>query len=470
MADFNLSRAALAVALALVAGGCALQSPPKGADLRAQVMPKAPLPESWKAGSPSGTFSEGWLARFNDPQLIALVDEAMANNPDLKVASARIEQASAIVKAAGGSLWPSVLAYGRTGGKMSDGSGLTGGGLSVNWELDLWGRVRAQRAAATAQYDSTVLDLAWARQSLAAAVARAWYVAIEARMQRTLAEQSIEATQRLIALEETRQRIGNTDGTAVSTAREALAARKDSLEQLKLAETQAQRAIELLVGRYPAAEIAVATALPVLPDPVPAGLPSQLLERRPDIVSAERKVAASFYAAEEAKAARLPAIKLTAGVNSIDSSLFLLADRNNPVWSAGAGFVAPLFTGGALEGQAEAKTAEQKAAVAAYVSAGQKAFADVENALAANVALQARATLLDARVVENKRQVELAKHRLRVGSVDRRAVVNEELGLIAVQGEQLRVQSDARLQRVNLHLALGGDFAATAAPVAAKTK
>ena len=194
-----------------------------------------------------------------------------------------------------------------------------------------------------------------------------------------------------------------------------------------------------------------------------------MLERRPDIISAERKVAASFYMVEESKAARLPAIKLTAGVNSIDSSLFILADRNNAVWSAGAGIVAPLFTGGALQAQVEAKTAEQKAAVAAYTAAGQRAFADVENALAANVALQARAKQLDARVLENRRQVELAGHRLRVGSVDRRALINEELGLIAVQGEQLRVQSDARVQRVNLHLALGGDFA-PAAPVAAATQ
>lgn len=469
MADFNLSRAAFAVALALVAGGCALQSPPKGADLRAQTLPNAPLPESWKAGAPSGQFEVGWLARFNDPQLIALVNEAIANNPDLKVAAARIEQASAIVTASGGSLWPSVMAYGRTGGKMSDGSGLTGGGLSVNWELDLWGRVRSQRAAATAQYDSTVADLAWARQSLAAGVARAWYLAIEAQQQRKLAEQSIVATQSLIKLEETRQRVGNTDGTAVSTAREALAARQDSLEQLKLAETQTQRALELLLGRYPAAELAVAGNMPAMPEAVPAGLPSQLLERRPDIISAERKVAASFYMVEEAKAARLPAIKLTAGVNSIDSSLFVLADRNNPVWSMGAGIVAPLFTGGALQAQVEAKTAEQKAAVAAYTAAGQRAFADVENALAANVTLQTRAKQLDARVLENRRQVELANHRLRVGSIDRRALINEELGLIAVQGEQLRVQSDARVQRVNLHLALGGDFAPSA-PLAATTK
>ncbi len=469
MSTFKSASTTLAAALALALGGCALQSPPKGADLRAQVLPQAPLPESWKAGAPSGQFSAGWLARFDDPRLLALVSEAIANNPDLQVAAARIEQASAVVTAAGGSLWPSVLAYGRTGGKLSDGSGLSGGGLVVNWELDLWGRVRAQRGAATAQYDSTVADLLWARQSLAAGVARAWYLAIEARQQRQLAEQSIAATQRLLALEQTRQRIGNTDGMAVSKVREALTTRQEALEQLKLGESQTRRALELLLGRYPAAELAVAEQLPALPEAVPAGLPSELLERRPDVISAERRVAASFYMVEEAKAARLPAIKLTAGVNAIDSSLFVLANRDNPVWSAGAGILAPLFTGGALQAQVEAKTAEQKAAVAAYVAAGQRAFADVENALAANVALQARARQLDARIVENNRQVELAAHRLRVGASDRRALINEELDLIAARGEQLRVQSDARVQRVNLHLALGGDFAPSL-PVAVSGK
>jgi len=466
MADPRISRTALTVVLALAAGGCAMQSAPRGGDLRTEVLPNASLPESWKTGAPTGQFSDGWLARFNDPQLLALVDEAMANNPDLKVAAARIEQASAVVTAAGGSLWPAVVAYGRAGGKMSDGSGLTGGGILVNWELDLWGRVRAQRAAATAQYDSTVADLAWARQSLAAGVARAWYLAIEARQQRLLAEQAISATRSLIGLEEARQRIGNTDGTAVSTARDALVARQDALEQVKLAETQTQRALELFLGRYPAAELAVAGAMPAMPEPVPAGLPSELLERRPDIVSAERKVAASFYMIEEAKAARLPTIKLTLGVNTIHSSLFVLKDRDNPVWSAGAGIMAPLFTGGALQAQVEAKTAEQQAAVAAYVGAGQRAFADVENALATNIALQVRAKLLDTRVVENRRQVDLAANRLRIGSNDRRAVLNEQLGLIGVQGEQLRVQGDARVQRVNLFLSLGGDFGSAPASVA----
>ena len=452
-------KAPLVLALALALGGCALKSPPSPADLRAQTLPAAAVPESWKAGAPSGTFAAGWLASFQDPQLLALVDEALRNNPDLKVAAARIEQANATVAAVSGGLWPSVAAYGRAGGKVSDGSGLTGAALTVNWELDLWGRVRSEQAAARAQYSATEADYAWARQTIAASVARAWFLASEARQQRQLAEQSVSATEKLLALEETRKRVGNADDSAVSNIREALVARRDAVAQLKLTESQSLRAIELLVGRYPAAEIEAPSRLTELPPDIPAGLPSQLLERRPDVIAAERRVASSFYRTEESKAARLPAIKLTAGANSIDSSLFVLQDRNNPVWSFGAGLLVPIFTGGTLQAQVDVRTAEQKAAVASYASTGQRAFADVENALASNIALTARKSLAERKLRENQRQVQLAQTRLKVGAGDMRAVINEELGLLGAQGELLRLQSEALVQRVNLHLALGGDFA-----------
>ena len=114
---------------------------------------------------------------------------------------------------------------------------------------------------------------------------------------------------------------------------------------------------------------------------MPAGLPSELLERRPDVVAAERRVAAAFNRVGEAKAARLPAISLTAGVSSISSDLFVLKEHDNPVWSLGASLLAPIYQGGALKTQVEIRTAEQKQAVAAYAVVGLRAFGEVENAL-----------------------------------------------------------------------------------------
>ena len=122
----------------------------------------------------------------------------------------------------------------------------------------------------------------------------------------------------------------------------------------------------MLIGRYPAAAASVSAQLPAQPDAVPAGLPSELLERRPDVVAAERRVAAAFNRVGEAKAARLPAIALTTGVSAISSDLFVLKDRDNPIWNLGANLLAPLFKGGALKTQVEIRTAEQQQAVAAY--------------------------------------------------------------------------------------------------------
>jgi outer membrane protein TolC len=187
-------------------------------------------------------------------------------------------------------------------------------------------------------------------------------------------------------------------------------------------------------------------------------MPSELLERRPDVVAAERRLAAAFYRTEEAKAARLPTISLTASVTSISSDLFVLKDRDNPIWSAGGSLFAPLYTGGALKTQVEIRTAEQKIAVAEYGRVGARAFGEVENALSSGFTLEERAEILAQSVAENERALELANVRYRVGSGDLRAVQQQQLAVHAARTAQLRVRSEQLVQRVNLHLALGGGW------------
>jgi outer membrane protein TolC len=230
------------------------------------------------------------------------------------------------------------------------------------------------------------------------------------------------------------------------------------VRSLDLAIQQALRALEALAGRYPAAALRVPAQLATLPGPVPAGMPSELLERRPDVVAAERRVAAAFYRVEEAKAARLPRISLTASVSSISSDLFVLKDRDNPVWSVGASLTAPLFLGGQLQAQVETRTAEQKQALAEYGRVGARAFGEVENALSTAFVLEDREVILRQAVAANARALELANVRFRVGSGDQRAVQQQSLALHAARTALLRVQAERLVQRVNLHLALGGSF------------
>jgi outer membrane protein TolC len=175
-------------------------------------------------------------------------------------------------------------------------------------------------------------------------------------------------------------------------------------------------------------------------------------------VAAERRVASAFYGVEEAKAARLPRISLTAAVTSISSDLFVLKERDNPVWSAGAAISAPLYLGGQLQAQIAVRTAEQKQAVAEYARVGVRAFSEVESALSAGFALQDREEILKEAVEQNARALEFANVRYKVGAGDLRAVQQQALALHASRTALLRVQAERLVQRVNLHLALGGSF------------
>jgi NodT family efflux transporter outer membrane factor (OMF) lipoprotein len=268
----------------------------------------------------------------------------------------------------------------------------------------------------------------------------------------------VRSSESMLRLTQDRLRVGIGNELDVVAARASVGSSRDRLRQAELGREQALRALELLVGRYPAAEVAVAPALSAMPPPVPIGLPSELLERRPDVVAAERQVAAAFNRVGEARAAQLPRISLTAGVSTISSDVVVLKSRDNPVWGLGANLLAPLYQGGALRAQVDVATAEQKQAIAVYARTGQRAFGDVENALAAENALRDREAILAANVNENARALELATVQFRVGNADQRAVEQRQLALLSARSTWLQVQAEQLAQRVNLHLALGGAF------------
>jgi multidrug efflux system outer membrane protein len=456
--------------MALLAG-CLLKEPPTASELRDETLRHAPAPAHWTGADTSpGPVQDGWLATFGDVTLESLVTEALAHNADLQVAAARVEQARGYAKAAGAAIYPSVSLLARGGGKMSgDASGLSGVVASASWELDLWGRVRAGRAAAVAQYASAAVDYEYARQSLAALVAKSWFLATEARLQKGIADDMVRASEQLVDVVRQRQKVGVGDEYDLAVAEANLGGFRDTQRQLELGYLQSQRALEVLLGRYPSASLAAAAGLPGLPPPVPAGLPSELLERRPDVVAAERRVASAFNRVTEAKAARLPSITLTVSGSNLTSEFFVLQDQNNPVWSAGATLLAPIYRGGALQAQVEIRTAEQKQALAEYARAGLRAFNDVENALSSEFTLRAREQILEKAVADNTRALEFARQRFRIGSVDLRAVSQQQLAQFAAEATLLRVQSEARVQRVNLHLALGGSFAVPEPPASPAT-
>ncbi|MCL4181538.1 MAG: efflux transporter outer membrane subunit [Verrucomicrobia bacterium] len=451
-------------AIALFLSGCATKSPPTMAEIHQQsgTLTNFALTNAWRAGGAPGLAVDNWLATFQDAQPNALVAEAVTNNLDLRVTATRVAQAAEYVEMAKAALRPAVNLLGTGGLNMGGGdvsSALQGASLGASWEPDLWGRMRYGRNAVQATHASAMADYEFSRQSLAATIAKGWFTASETWLQREISDGMIQAARQLVTLAEKRAQVGAGTQFDVATARANLANIQDSARQIRLAHDQSLRALEVLLGRYPAAELEARHDLVALPGPVPTGLPLQMLERRPDMVAAERRVAAAFNRVGEAKAARLPRLILNANVAVIDSDILELKDDfENPTGGVGGRLIAPIYQGGALQTQVRIRTLEQERAVVEYASMALRALSDVENNLAAGQNLLDREPFLEQALSESQRALDLAQTSFRVGQTDLRAVQQEQLNVYEARLALLRVRSEQLAQRVNLHLALGGNF------------
>jgi outer membrane protein, multidrug efflux system len=454
----------LALVVAALCAGCVTTAPPSPTEIREQALGTLDLQHPWKASAASAdTVQDDWLSSFHDAELDALVREAIANNFDLRVAAARVEQSAQYLVIARSALKPWISIAG-TGGSKSGGGGdptsaLQGIVAAASWELDLWGRVRYQRNAAQESYASAQADFEFARQSIAASTAKAWFTAIQLSLNEQIAADMVKATQQLQGFAETRERVGAGTDADTAVARATVHQYEDALQQIQYARGQALRALELLVGRYPAAEVSTRAELLTMPPPPPVGMPLQMLERRPDVIAAERRVAAAFNRIGEAKAARLPKISLNLNFGAFESEILQLKeDFENPTGGIGARLVVPIYQGGALTAQVEIRTLEQKEAAADYARIVLRALNDVENSLAASESLRARVSLLTSALDEQTRALDLTQTRFRVGRADMRAVEQQRLSVQNAQVAVLSVRADELAARVNLHLALGGSF------------
>jgi multidrug efflux system outer membrane protein len=442
--------------------GCATKSPPTLAEIRQQSgsLTNLVLTNGWKAAVTSANaIQDNWLTSFGDVQLDALVLEAMTNNHDLRVAATRVEQAAQHVELAKAALRPAVFLLGNGGLNMGGGDALNLVSLGASWEPDLWGRMRYGRNAAQATHASLQADFEFSRHSLAATIAKSWFTASETWRQLQIADEMVKASEQLVTLATDRQRIGPGNEQEVALAKASLGTFQDTARQVRFAHEQSLRALELLLGRYPAAELAARQSLPPLPDDVPAGLPLEMLERRPDMVAAEQRVAAAFNRVGEAKAAMLPRLVLNANIAAVNSDILQLKeDFENPTGGAGAKLIAPIYKGGELKTQVKIRTLEQKEAVAQYARMALRALGDVESTLAAAQSLADRDRVVRQVLADNERALALANTSYRVGQGDLRAVQQQQLTVSAARLGLLRLQSEQLAQRVNLHLALGGSF------------
>jgi len=467
-----LNRAARIAPVALVAvlAGCALKTPPTHSEVIDQALPATTrIPAAWpaKVRVPADAVTDDWLKSFNDPALDAIVAEALANNLDLRQAVERVRIAQQNVVLAGAQLAPQVvgqLAARSTRDRDQDSSyNSTLATVGVAWELDLWGRLRAQRAAAEAGFEASALDYAYARQSLAALVARTWYLAIEARQLVVLSEQTVQAFSELLDLVRARRSAGKDSDLDLVDVRAKLETAQSELETAREAYGDVRRALEVLLGRFPAAEIAVAPAYPHLPPPVAAGLPAALLERRPDIVAAERAVVAAFRQQEAATLALLPDFSLSLVGGRLGDNLLSVLRLNPWLASAGIGISIPIYEGGALRAQVEIATAQQALAVARYGAVVLTAFREAETALANEQLLAKRIPFTQRALTDRLAAVRIATTQYRAGRRDLLWVVQLQAEQFVAEAALIKARAAQGANRVHLHLVLGGGFDATPA-------
>ena len=447
-----------------VLGGCAGQVATHDEaveSIRSEEVVAKKVPDSFAAADAKGIVDDDWLKTFNDPQLATLIDEALSNNPGLKIAEAQVDRANALTRQAGAALKPTVgLAGGYTGksidtlgGFTTDrSSDLTGGGLQISWEADVWGRIRSGVAAVQESYDATASDFEFARQSLAASTARGWFLAVASKLQHQSAEEAVKILEETLRIVSTKEKVGQITMKDVHLAKANLAKAQDAERKARTAMENAKRGLELLLGRYPSADIATADQLASVPPPVPIGLPSELLERRPDLIAAEQKVAAAFYKQKEAELLHLPRFNFSVGLG--------VTNLTDAITSLAAGIVAPLYTGGAIEAEVDAATADQKKAIAAYAQQALQAFKEIESALAAEQYLMDRESYMEVVVTENKKAYDLTMKQFDVGKIDFLEVLVVQNDWLAARIARLDISMQRLVNRVDLHLALGGSFEA----------
>lgn len=442
---------------------------------RVQLSP-IPSPQSWHAKADSATPADAlWWATFNDSRLDSLVARALVHNRDLHAAAARLTAARAQAKIAGAPLFPQLSGVmARTDRKQNfigfpipgqaEGDVLsntsTTYGLSVNasWEIDLWGRLGAGAAAALANYQATRATYRGARLSLAAQTSKAWFAAIEAKRQLELARATYQNN--LTSHEQVRARYerGVRPSLDARQSLSDLASSQDRLHQREQLFAMSIRQLELLIGRYPAGTFAIADALPTVPHPVPAGLPADLVSRRPDLIAVERRFAASQANSKAARRARYPRISLTASGGSSTDALGELLNGDFGVWSLIGNLTQPLFQGGRIQGNIDLARAREREAAALFAQTVLQAYREVENALSAEGHLAKREAALTTAAEQAREARRLAEDRYYRGLTNlltmlqtRRTAYQTESQLLAVRRQRL----DAR---IDLHLALGGGF------------
>ena len=455
-------------AAVLLLAGCATDSNRTARNFASE------LPADWSAPSVStGQAPAFWWHNFRNDQLSEAIGDALAANPDIWSTAARLEAAWAQAKIAGAEQLPQIgLSGGLSASQrnmaqfgvkfpdvpdsfLSESHNLT---LGAQWELDLWGRVRAGKRAARANALAQAAEFAGARHSLAGQVAKAWMLAIEARQQTRLAKFAVSTHETTVAQILARFEQGVLPSLDMRLARANLAGARAQVAELKSVANQTTRRLEILLGQFPANKLAIPTELPQLPPAIPAGIPAQILSQRPDLVAAEQRLFATGASLIQAKASLYPQISMTGSSGTSTSELSGLLSSDSVVWNVAANLTQPVFQAGRLRANVRLQRANLKAAEESFRSTMLKAMGEVENALDAEQQLTVMDEALGVAYEQSQAAAQITQERYDRGIENIITLLEARRRAISAESRWWATRRRRLENRVNLHLALGGGF------------
>lgn len=439
----------LTSSLALLA--CSAQAP-----LPSQ--PSPPLQANWSSQHQLGNFAEQRFESQLSVQLQQLVAEALINNPAVTEQALLLDRQLYLIQQQHAQRWPQIDAYlsAASSGDRDSSTEQFRLGLDVSWELDWLGKLEARTQAAV--FDARVQLELWQQSQLelAVTVIAQWFELLEAQLQYQLIEQRIANQQGNLEIIEAGYRSGLREALDVYLARADLNAVRSQLNQRQEQQLQAQLNLELSLGRYPAGKILAEGELGVPLAPLPAGIPSELLQRRHDLRAASFRLAAADKRVFAAYRERFPSLRLTASGGSQSEQLGELLDGESLLWSLFAGITAPLFDAGALQSQQQAEQALAASLDQAYQQAVLNSFAEVEQALSKEPLLQSSGELLDAAARDSELAAGLAFENYQLGLVNYITVLESQRRAFDARSAALSALNQQVQNRLQLYQALGG--------------
>jgi NodT family efflux transporter outer membrane factor (OMF) lipoprotein len=434
---------------------------------------------SWKVAHPGDRASRGkWWTMYEDPLLNALQDVVTSSNQDLKVAESRYAQARALVEGARGNYLPTVTAgasvsrfrnsrnaYGNTSSNIGPANDFQLP-LDVSWELDIWGRVRRAVESSEASAQAVAADLETVRLSLQAELAVDYFRLRGIDSERQLLEHTLVAYGKAYELTINRHEGGVASDADVAQAETQLRSAQAQAVDLRVQRAQLEHAIAVLIGKTPAEFTLPQAGLESLPPEVPLAMPSELLERRPDIASAERQMASANAQIGVARAAFYPTVSIgaSAGFQSAKASSWL--DWPSRFWSVGPAAALVLFDGNRRRAVSDQAQAAYDGTVAAYRQTVLNAFQDVEDNLAELAILAEEAGIQDAAVKASRRSVAQTTNRYKAGAASYLEVVLAQT--FALTNERVAVDISRRRMMASVRLvkAMGGNWNVAQLPTA----